>query len=187
MTTPLLVLAEFGCSESGDAELRKQLERTLSETRAVAGCLEATVWERPAERRYLFTTYWTDAEAVGRWVANEFHRTTLMPGFRKWCIEGAFSEFTLSADHDRARKCASCGRWTPARPGWSEKVPVTCRQCSQPFTREAKPAASDLAETVRQRCVAAALEGYEDAGVRGLCEEGRFEAAISAIRSVSVD
>jgi hypothetical protein len=35
--TPLLVLAEFGCSEAGDAELRAQLERTLAETRAVAG------------------------------------------------------------------------------------------------------------------------------------------------------
>jgi quinol monooxygenase YgiN len=82
--TPLLVLAEFGCSESGDAELRSNLERTLAETRAVEGCLEATVWERPAERRYLFTTYRTDGEAVKRWVANAFHKTTLMPGFRRW-------------------------------------------------------------------------------------------------------
>jgi hypothetical protein len=33
--TTLLVLAEFGCSETGDPELRKQLERTLAETRAI--------------------------------------------------------------------------------------------------------------------------------------------------------
>ena len=128
--TPLLVLAEFGCTESGDAELRAQLERTLSETRSVPGCLQATVWERPAERRYLFVTFWTDSEAVARWVANEFHRTTLMPGFRKWCVEGSFSEFTgAEPEHQRARKCPSCGRWTQAKPGWSEAEPKQCRQC----------------------------------------------------------
>jgi quinol monooxygenase YgiN len=128
---PLLVTAEFRCSEAGDAELRKHLERTLAETRAVEGCLQATVWERPAERRYLFTTLWSDRDAVGRWVANEFHRTILMPGFRRWCSEGAFGEFTLAADHDRARKCFACGRWTPGRPGWSEQVPAACRQCGR--------------------------------------------------------
>jgi hypothetical protein len=31
--THLLVLAEFRCSEDGDAELRKQLDRTLEEVR----------------------------------------------------------------------------------------------------------------------------------------------------------
>ena len=126
---PLLVLAEFGCSSDGEAELRQHFERTLAETRATPGCLQATVWERPAERRFLFTTHWTDAAAVTRWVENDFHRTTLMPGFRRWCVEGAFSEFTPAADHDRARKCAACGRWTSARPGWSEQGPATCRQC----------------------------------------------------------
>ena len=126
---PLLVLAEFGCTESGETELRKHLEQTLSETRATEGCLEATVWEQPDARRFLFTTYWTDGAAVARWVANEFHRTTLMPAFRRWCVEGAFSEFTLSTDHDRARKCGACGRWTPGRPGWSQQGPTGCRAC----------------------------------------------------------
>lgn len=128
-TPPLLVTAEFRCSEAGDAELRAHLDRTLAEVRGVDGCLEATVWERPAERRYLFTTVWRDGDAVGRWVANEFHRTTLMPGFRRWCTEGAFGEFALAADHDRARKCPACGRWTRGRPGWSEAEPSACRQC----------------------------------------------------------
>jgi quinol monooxygenase YgiN len=64
----LVVLAEFGCSPEGEAELRKHLERTLAETRATPGCLQATLWERPGERRFLFTTYWTDAAAVTRWV-----------------------------------------------------------------------------------------------------------------------
>lgn len=133
MTTPLLVLAEFGCSPDGEAELRAHLDRTLAETRATPGCLQAQVWERPAERRFLFTTYWTDAAALRRWVDDAFHRTTLMPGFRRWCVEGSFAELTLSADHDRARKCAACGRWTSARPGWSERGPTTCRQCGGPL------------------------------------------------------
>ncbi|MDN5862080.1 MAG: hypothetical protein L0H19_01385 [Salinisphaera sp.] len=39
-----------------------------------------------------------------------------------------------------------------------------------------------LLEQIRERCIQAALDGYEDAGMAGLCEEGRWEAAISAIR-----
>lgn len=182
--TPLQVLAEFACSESGDAELRKQLERTLEETRATPGCLEAQVWERPGERRYLFTTYWTDADAVRRWVENDFHRATLMPGFRKWCVEGAFSEFVLSADHDRARKCASCGRWTPGRPGWGEREPSTCRSCGASLARAA--ARERTPEDVRAALIDAALAAWEDAGVRGVCHEGRFEAAVSAMRSLAL-
>jgi quinol monooxygenase YgiN len=127
--TPLLVLAEFRSSEEGDADLRSHMDRTLREVRGVEGCLQATVWERPAERRYLFTTIWSDRYAVRRWVENEFHRTTLMPGFRRWCSEGSFSEFALETDHDRARKCAACGRWTRGRPGWAEQEPSTCRHC----------------------------------------------------------
>jgi quinol monooxygenase YgiN len=126
---PLLVVAEFRCSAEGDAALREHLERTLAEVRAVAGCLQAEVWERPAERRYLFATYWTDGEAVGRWVENEFHRTVLMPAFRRWCTEGSFSELRLEQDHDRARKCSACGRWTAGRPGWSTAAPSACRHC----------------------------------------------------------
>jgi heme-degrading monooxygenase HmoA len=127
--TTLLVTAEFRCSAEGDAALREHLDRTLSEVRAVEGCLHAVVWERAAERRYLFTTFWSDRDAVRRWVENEFHRTVLMPGFRRWCTEGSFGDFALDADHDRARKCAACGRWTPGRPGWSEQEPSTCRSC----------------------------------------------------------
>jgi quinol monooxygenase YgiN len=143
--TPLLVLAEFRCSEDGDVELRRQLDRTLAEVRAVEGCLQATVWERPVERRYLFTTMWSDRDAVHRWVENEFHRTILMPGFRRWCTEGAFSEFALETDHDRARKCAACGRWTRGRPGWSEQGPTTCRQCGRELAAD-RPAAGPIGD-----------------------------------------
>jgi hypothetical protein len=43
-----------------------------------------------------------------------------------------------------------------------------------------------LAEAIRQACVVAAVEAAEDAGVRGLCAEGRLEAAMAAIRQLDV-
>jgi PAS domain S-box-containing protein len=46
-------------------------------------------------------------------------------------------------------------------------------------------APSLLVETVRAACLDAALLAYEDAGVRGLCAEGRWEAALSAIRHLA--
>ena len=45
---------------------------------------------------------------------------------------------------------------------------------------------SNLAEAVRAACVKAALEAYEDAGIQGLCAEGRWEAALSAIRDLDL-
>lgn len=44
-----------------------------------------------------------------------------------------------------------------------------------------------LAENVRAACLAAAREAYEDAGLSGLCAEGRWEAALSAIQSLDLD
>jgi hypothetical protein len=43
-----------------------------------------------------------------------------------------------------------------------------------------------LVETVRAACLEAALAAYEDAGIRGLCAEGRWEAALAAIRHVDL-
>jgi hypothetical protein len=40
------------------------------------------------------------------------------------------------------------------------------------------------AEVVRQACVAAALQAYEDAGLSGLCYEGRWEYAVDAMRGL---
>jgi hypothetical protein len=42
----------------------------------------------------------------------------------------------------------------------------------------------DDAERMRRACIEAALQAWEDAGVSGLCAEGRFEAAIDAMRRV---
>jgi pentatricopeptide repeat protein len=43
-----------------------------------------------------------------------------------------------------------------------------------------------LAETVRTVCLDAARQAYEDAGIRGLCADGRWEAALSAIRQMDL-
>jgi heme-degrading monooxygenase HmoA len=126
--TPLLVLAEFAFTKHGEPAFLAHLDRTLAEVRGIEGCLQAVVWSRPA-RRYQFSTLWSDADAVTRWVENEFHRTVLMPGFRAWCTEGCFGEYALATDHRRARKCESCGRWTQTFPGWDESQPSTCVKC----------------------------------------------------------
>ncbi len=44
----------------------------------------------------------------------------------------------------------------------------------------------EIAKAVRRACVAAALDAYEDAQVRGLCREGAWEVAIEAIRSLDI-
>lgn len=44
-----------------------------------------------------------------------------------------------------------------------------------------------LAERVRAACIQAALEGYEDAAIRGLCGEGAWEAAIGAIQRLDLE
>lgn len=43
-----------------------------------------------------------------------------------------------------------------------------------------------LAETVREACLTAARQAYENAGISGLCEEGRWECAVNAIRSLDI-
>ena len=44
-----------------------------------------------------------------------------------------------------------------------------------------------LAETIRAACIQAALAGYEDASMSGLCHEGAWECAIDAIRSLNIN
>lgn len=44
----------------------------------------------------------------------------------------------------------------------------------------------ELAEAVRRACLEAALRAHEDAGLRGLCGEGRWEAAVGAVRALDL-
>ncbi|ROO25484.1 acetyltransferase [Salinisphaera orenii] len=43
-----------------------------------------------------------------------------------------------------------------------------------------------IAAGVRDACIDAALAGYEDASISGLCGEGALEVAISAIRRLNL-
>jgi hypothetical protein len=43
-----------------------------------------------------------------------------------------------------------------------------------------------IAETVRQTCIETALRAYEDAGLSGLCHEGRWECAVDAMRGLDL-
>jgi hypothetical protein len=45
---------------------------------------------------------------------------------------------------------------------------------------------SVVAEAVRAACLDAARAAYEDAGIRGLCADGRWEAALTAIRQLDL-
>jgi hypothetical protein len=44
-----------------------------------------------------------------------------------------------------------------------------------------------LVEAVRDACLKAAREAYENAGISGLCEEGRWECAVAAIRLLDLE
>ena len=41
-----------------------------------------------------------------------------------------------------------------------------------------------MAEAVRQACIVEAFQAYDDAGVSGLCHEGRWEYAVDAMRGL---
>ncbi|HET8649310.1 MAG TPA: hypothetical protein VFL95_04660 [Gemmatimonadales bacterium] len=47
--------------------------------------------------------------------------------------------------------------------------------------------AARLAQQVKEACIAAALAGYEEASISGLCHEGAWEAAVAAIQRLDLD
>jgi hypothetical protein len=58
-----------------------------------------------------------------------------------------------------------------------------------PFTLHPSPFTSvelEVAEAVRDACRTAVAEAWEDAGVQGLCVEGRCEVAIGAIERIAL-
>ncbi|MHB8534958.1 MAG: acetyltransferase [Sulfuricaulis sp.] len=44
-----------------------------------------------------------------------------------------------------------------------------------------------IAEAVREACLKSARAAYENAGISGLCEEGRWECAVDAIRALDIE
>ena len=49
------------------------------------------------------------------------------------------------------------------------------------------PSAPPVAQAVRAACIAAALEAFEDASIRGLCCEGAWECAVGAMTTLDLD
>lgn len=47
--------------------------------------------------------------------------------------------------------------------------------------------ASRLAEAVRDACVQAALDAFEDASISGLCCTGAWECAVGAMRTLDLE
>ena len=46
---------------------------------------------------------------------------------------------------------------------------------------------TDLANVVRAACIQAALDGYEQAQIAGLCQEGAWECAVDAMRKLDLE
>jgi len=44
----------------------------------------------------------------------------------------------------------------------------------------------DIAKRIRDACLEAVLQAYEDAGIQGLCAEGRWEVAVGALRTLDL-
>lgn len=44
----------------------------------------------------------------------------------------------------------------------------------------------EVADHVRRILLRALLDAWEDAGIRGLCAEGRFEAAVGALQTLDL-
>lgn len=45
----------------------------------------------------------------------------------------------------------------------------------------------ETAEKIREACIKAAREGFMDASISGLCDEGAMEAAISSMQMINLD
>ena len=44
----------------------------------------------------------------------------------------------------------------------------------------------DLAKRIREACLEAIVQAYEDAGMQGLCADGRWEVAVGALRTLDL-
>ena len=44
----------------------------------------------------------------------------------------------------------------------------------------------NFAKRIRDACLEAVLQEYEDAGVQGLCADGRWEAAVGALQTLDL-
>ncbi len=69
-------------------------------------------------------------------------------------------------------------------------VPAFMKEMTQSANTPIPPAKDDmqrLADAVRDACTRAALDGYEQGGLGGLCADGRFEMAFYSARVLDLD
>ena len=73
----------------------------------------------------------------------------------------------------------------------SEPAETRREASSRPGEPSERPAPRDerskLVEAARTALIRAALEGYEEAGLAGLCDEGRWEMAVDRMRALDLD
>lgn len=54
------------------------------------------------------------------------------------------------------------------------------------MTNEKNKDIEKAAELVREECTKEFIRAYEEAGIKGLCEEGRIEYAVDSVRSINL-
>ncbi len=72
-------------------------------------------------------------------------------------------------------------RWPPSREGLGPDA-----RCAPGLIFDMDPDLNEVAERVRAALVRAAVLAYEDAAIRGLCGEGAWEVAVSAMRTLDL-
>jgi hypothetical protein len=45
----------------------------------------------------------------------------------------------------------------------------------------------EAAEKIREECLKEFIRAYEEAGIKGLCEEGRIEYAVDSVKSLNLN
>jgi len=70
--------------------------------------------------------------------------------------------------------------WVLTEDGRNNRIgtELNCKRCDE--------VGLAVAEAVRRACFEAAARAYEDAGLRGLCQEGRWDVALDAVRSLDL-
>jgi hypothetical protein len=71
---------------------------------------------------------------------------------------------------------------------------INCKICDDILNQEAniedflsKQKQVRIAESTKAACLKAAIEAYEDAKMRGLCQEGAWDLAVDAIKTLDVE
>jgi hypothetical protein len=67
-----------------------------------------------------------------------------------------------------------------------DDVVAKSRRGSRLMSTESAKDVVSIAAAVRQACIQVAIDAYEDAAMRGLCQAGRWEVAVAAMRGLDL-